>query len=169
MWLSRTMRRQAFFGAIFGTMTLLAGCSSFTPVYSGALAAMPSLGLSYAKPNSRLEQVIYQELSLRLGSSDEVTAPLASLLVNYGAADMMLSRTDNPSKPVEATVTASLTITPRDNSGTAAKTFTRTATANYTRNDQVLADRAALDEALERAAKAVAESLRLAVLADLSR
>ena len=166
---SRTLRRYALLGAIIGKLSMLAACSSFSPVYSGALASQPSLELAYSKPNSRLEQVIYQELSLRLGSSDSQTAPLTSLVVIPGARDAVLSRTDNPSKPMQASVVATLTITPRDGSGNPPKTFTRRATANYTRDDQVLADRSALDEALERAARAAAESLRLAVLADLSR
>ena len=84
-------------------------------------------------------------------------------------SDMVLSRTDNPNKPMEASVTATLTIAPRDGSGAAVQTYTRRATANYTRNDQVLAERTAQEEALERAAKATAESLRLAILAGASR
>ena len=169
MSLSKNLRWYGLVGAVVGTLALLTGCSSFTPVYSGAMAAQPLLALAYAKPNSRLEQVIYQELSLRLGSSNSGTAPLTSLTVVPGIREVALSRTDNPSKPMEASVTATLTITPRDGKGGAVQTYTRRATANYTRNDQVLADRSAFDEALERAARAAAESLRLAVLADLSR
>jgi hypothetical protein len=167
MWLSKAVQSAAMVGALLGA-SVLSGCS-FSPVYSGALAAQPSLALSYAKPTSRLEQVIYQELSLRLGSSASGTAPLTTVTVVPVVGDLALSRTDNPSKPMEASVTATLTITPRDGSGKPVKTFTRRATANYTRNGQVLADVSAQEEALERAAKAAAESLRLAVLADLSR
>lgn len=165
---SKALRPIVFASLVLGTATLLGGCS-FQPVYSGALASQPLLNLAYAKPNSRLEQVIYQELSLRFGSSDAATAPLAKVSVSSRGADIMLSDTDNPAEAMEVTVTATLTITPRDGSATPPQSFTRTATAGYARSDQVLSSRAAAAEAAERAAKSAAESLRLAVLAALSR
>lgn len=165
---SKSLRRTAFIGLALGLAPVLGACS-FSPVYSGALASQPLLDLAYAKPNSRLEQVVYQELSLRFGSSELPTAPLATVSVSASAADMALSATANPNKPVEVTAIATLTITPRDGSNTPPMTFTRKATANYTRSGQVLADTAAIADANERAAKAAAESLRLAVLATLSR
>jgi hypothetical protein len=164
----KTLRIAVIAGAVASTTALLTGCS-FSPVYSGALASQPSLQLAYAKPNSRLEQVVYQELSLRLGSSPSATAPLASVTVSPGEADLVLSRTDNPNKPREVTVSATLTITPRDGSATSVQTYTRRATSNYTRSGQVLADNSASIDAFERAAKSAAESLRLAVLAGVSR
>ena len=165
---SSLLRPLALAGILLGTAMALGACS-FQPVYSGALASQPLLDLAYAKPNSRLEQVIYQELALRLGSSEAETAPLAVVSASSSAADLALSSTANPSKPQDVTVTATLTITRRDGTTVAPLTFTRRATANYTRNGQVLADNAAAAEAAERAAKAAAESLRLAVLASLSR
>jgi hypothetical protein len=165
---SRPLRRIVFAGLVLGVGAALGACS-FSPVYSGALASQPLLNLAYAKPATRLEQVIYQELALRLGSSDAATAPLATVSATPVAADMMLSATANPAKSVEVTVTATLTIAPRDGSETEPYTFTRTASADYTRSGQILADNAAAAEAAERAAKSAAESLRLAVLAALSR
>lgn len=165
LW-SRHLRHLSFAAMLLGTGAVLGACS-FSPVYSGALASQPLLNLSYAKPASRLEQVVYQELALRLGRSDSETAPLARVTVSASTDNMAMSATANPSKPLEVTVTATLTITHRD--GNQGQTFTRTATANYTRNGQVLADKAAASDAAERAAKAAAESLRLAVLAALSR
>ena len=168
MSLSRTLRRAAWYGMILGSALALGGCS-FSPVYSGTLAAQPSFALAYAKPNSRLEQIVYQELALHLGGSASQTAPLATVVVIPVFSDTMLSQTANPKKPAEVTVNATLTITPRDGNGAEARTYTRRATAGYTRSDQVLADRNAQEDAMERAAKAAAESLRLAVLAGHSR
>lgn len=166
---SRRARHLVLAGALLGAGATLGACS-FSPVYnSGTLASQPLLNLDYAKPTTRLEQVIYQELSLRFGSSDAATAPLASVSVSSYATDVMLSKTDNPNKAIELTLNATLTITPRDGSTTPAQRFTRTATANYTRSGQVLADNAAASDAAERAAKSAAESLRLAVLAAYSR
>lgn len=169
MSLSKALRPIALAGFMLGTAIALGACS-FAPVYSsGALASQPLLNLAFAKPNTRLEQVVYQELSLRFGQSEAPTAPLAQVSVNTSAIDSVLSRTANPAKPMEVTATANLTITYRDGSGKSPIQLTRFATASYSRSGQVLADKEAEREAHERAAKAAAESLRLGLLAALSR
>jgi hypothetical protein len=145
------------------------GACSFSPVYSGTLASQPMLNLAFAKPTSRLEQVVYQELALRFGSSDAATAPLATVSVSASTGAVALSKTVNPNKLYRSVVTATLTISRPDGSDAAPMTFTRQASAEYTTSGQVLADTAAANEAAERAAKAAAESLRLAMLASLSR
>jgi hypothetical protein len=166
---SRHTRPIALAAILLATGAALGACS-FSPVYSGALASQPLLNLAYAKPTSRLEQVVYQELALRLGSSTSETAPLATVSVSSSAGGLgFLTGTANPSKPYRVTVTATLTIARRDGSDIEPINFTRRATAEYTANSQVLADTTAATEASERAAKAAAESLRLAVLAALSR
>ena len=68
-------------GILLGAATALGACS-FTPVYSGATASQGTLELAYAKPATRLEQIVYQELALRLGSSESATAPLAMATVS---------------------------------------------------------------------------------------
>lgn len=169
MSLSKSLTRMVFITAALLSVAVVSGCSGLRPVYgSGSLAAQPMLDLAFAKPNSRLEQVVYEELSLRFGESNADTAPLASVRITQSVASSAMSRTENLRKPVEITVTVALTITPRDGSGEAV-TFTRRATANYTRSAQVISDNAAAAEAAERAAKAAAESLRLAILAEYSR
>ena len=165
---SRTLRRFATAGIALGLATALGACS-FSPVYSGTLASQPMLNLAFAKPTSRLEQVVYQELALRFGSSDTPTAPLATVSVSAAAGGIGLSSTSNPNKLYRTVVTAKLTIARRDGTDATPMTFTRQATAEYTTSGQVLADTAAANEAAERAAKAAAESLRLAMLASLSR
>src|SRR5215217_3070691 len=97
---------------IFGAAVL--GACSFQPVYSGRLADSPRLDLAYASPNSRLDQIIYQDLAFRLGETEGETAPLVTVSVSNGTTEPFLSATANPNKPREATVTAVLTITPRD-------------------------------------------------------
>lgn len=167
MSLSRPLRSALFAAAI--SMAAVLGACSFQPVYSGRLADAAQMPLAYASPNSRLEQIIYQELAFRLGKTDLPSAPLVSVTAIPSTQASFLSVTANPSAPHEATVTASVVITPRDGAGSQTTTITRTAKAQYTRSGQVLADSTAETEALERAAKAVAESLRLAILAALSR
>jgi len=168
MWFSKASRRSLLAGFVLSAAVVLAGCS-FTPVYSGATAGQTNLAMAYAEPTDRLQQVIYQELSARLGRSEAETAPLASLEVITRAGDMVVTTTTNPAKPMTFTVTATLTITARDGSKAPPRSFTRTATASYTRASQVLADSAAAQEAGERAARSVAESLRLALLAAANR
>ncbi|MBU1307703.1 MAG: hypothetical protein KKF33_19545 [Alphaproteobacteria bacterium] len=165
---SKSLRAPLLTGLMLATGAILGACS-FSPVYSGTLASQPSLNLAYAKPKTRLEQVVYQELSLRLGESTSEMAPLASVTVSNSASDVMVTATADPAKAVRMVVTAVLTIAPRDGTDAKPMVFSRTATAQYTRNGQVLADNAAADEASERAARSAAESLRLAVLASLSR
>lgn len=145
----------------------LAGCT-LSPIYSGKVAERASVALAYAKPTSRLEQIIYQDLALRFGGTDSKTAPLVTVSASTSSRGTAMSQTGNPSKPHDVTVTARLTITPQSGEGKAI-TLTRQATASYTTNSQVLADTEAASEASERAAHAAAESLRLAILAALAR
>lgn len=169
MSLSKRLQRLGFIVMTLGGAAALAGCT-LTPVYSsGRLADSPQLNLAYAKPGTRLAQIIYQDLALHFGSSDSPTAPLATVSVSVRTSGTALSRTVNPNKPAQATVTATLTIVGRDGSTTPPIRVTRFASAGYTTNSQVLADIEARREAEERAAAAAAESLRLAVLASLSR
>lgn len=145
------------------------GACTFSPVYSGTVASQPMLNLAYAKPTSRLEQVVYQELALRFGSSDAPTAPLAKVTVSPSASLIGRSSTTNPNSLYRSTVTVTLTITRRDGTADEPIIFIREASAEYTTSAQVVADTASANEAAERAAKAAAESLRLAMLASLSR
>jgi hypothetical protein len=146
------------------------GACSFQPVYSGRLAENSRLQLAYAEPTTRLQQIVYQELSLRLGKTTSPTAPLVTASVSSsGAAAPYLSVTANPNKPREVTVTATVTITARDGGKDEPTKITRTAKAQLTQAGQVLAEYAATQDAEERAALAVAESLRIAILAALSR
>ena len=168
MWWSSGFRSLALAAALVAVAAPLAGCS-FSPVYggAGAMAGQQVVALNYAEPTTRLEQVIYQDLRLRLGNSASPEAPKASVSVVSSAIDPSIGAPVNVNDTRRVTVTATLTITrPGDSKPL---TYTRVATADYVSTDQVLASTAAADEAAERAAKSAAESLRLAILADLSR
>ena len=167
LWSKRLSVLSFALAAIVG-MPLLAACT-LTPVYSGRLAENPNLNLAYAKPATRLDQVVYQELSLRLGSSASETAPLVKVVTSSSAGSIVNTATANPNKSYEVTVVATLTITSRDGSDSEPLTLVRQATASYQLGAQILNDAASQSEASERAAKSAAESLRLAILAALSR
>jgi LPS-assembly lipoprotein len=164
---SKTLLRNGFLAISLAAGTVLAGCT-MGPVHSGAIA-QSSPALTYAEPNSRLEQVVYQELALRLGASTSPSASLVNVSVATSGATEALSGSPNPNTLRSLTVTAQMTVSPADGSATEPITLTRSATAQYTTNAQALAAQEARNEAEERAARAVAESLRLAYLASLVR
>ena len=170
MWWSSGFRSLTLAAALAAAALPLGGCS-FSPVYggAGAMAGQQVLALNYAKPTTRLEQIVYQELRLRLGASEAPDAPRASVSVSASAIDPSIADEDevNLYDTRRVTITATLTVTRPGEARP--RTYTRVATADYIYANQVLASRTAADEAAERAALSAAESLRLAVLADLSR
>ncbi|MEO5805347.1 hypothetical protein [Devosia sp.] len=168
MSLSKRLLSLSFRGLFVLVAPLLVACT-LTPVYSENSAAKANLQLAYAQPVNRLEQIVYQDLAFRLGGSDSETAVLASVSVVSSIRAVAASTTVNPNKPYDVTLTGTLTLTVRDGSNAEPITLIRRATASYTQNGQVGADASAEIGATEQAAHALAESLRLAVLATMSR
>jgi hypothetical protein len=137
---------------------------SFTPVYGTRQEDM-SLAFDFAAPKNRIDQVIYEELVFRLQSTKAPNSPSLTITSSVStAAPMMTSARPGAQNIVryETKVTATATVR---YGGDELFTVTRFATAQHTGESQVLADDAARIEAEERAAKSVAESLRLAILA----
>jgi LPS-assembly lipoprotein len=143
----------------------LAGCSGLRPVYGDAGIGASELAFAYAKPQSRLEQIIVQDLALRLGLSEKPDAPEVRVVVTSASRALTRTGTLKPVEHHEATVSAKYTVVVDDE---IVLSGSRRATASYTTSDQVLADEAALKDALERAAHEVAETIRLSILAELS-
>jgi LPS-assembly lipoprotein len=142
----------------------LAGCSGLRPVYGNAGLGASELAFAYAKPESRLEQIIVQDLALRLGLSERPDAPQVRIVATSSSRALTRTGTVKPVKHHEATVTATYTIAVDDET---VLSGSRRATASYTTSDQGVADEAALKDALERAAHEVAETIRLSILAEL--
>lgn len=164
--MSSSSLRAGLLAAVLLAAATLSGCTGFRPVYGDAGIGAERLALNYDKPAGRLEQIIIQDLIVRLGSSAEPEAPVLS--VGTSVITRQLTRT-NVVKPVtqwEVTVVANYSL----NSGTSTVTAgSRRASANYTTNGQVLADESALKDATERAAHAVADTIRLTLLGALSQ
>jgi LPS-assembly lipoprotein len=160
--------KPALLALTFISPLALAACSGFTPVYSEGQPAARAMTFAYAEPRNRLEQVIYQELGLRLGKTTDASAPLIQVTTSVGSRDLTLASNPNPSDPREAVVTATATVLDGPG-GRQLVRITRNARASYTENAQGLANFSARTEAEERAAKSAAESLRLALLGALSR
>ncbi len=155
------------------TLVLLAGAAavsacSFTPVHGTGAA---DLGLAYAAPGSRLEQVIYQELGLRLGESAAPGAPVLAIAASSRTRRVGRTSSASPATTREAVVKATATVTRTaadPNIGTQeVYAVTRESAATYTTGDQDLANQQARTDAEERAAKAVAQSLRLMLATNL--
>jgi hypothetical protein len=167
MWSPERVCRNAFVALAFSLPALaLAGCT-LTPVYSDAAATQAKLRFHYIEPTSRLEQVVYQELALRFGGDAGEGAPRLRISVGQSARDLTISTTNNPVDARQVTVNGTASLVSADGS-TLLLTVKRTASANYETNGQVFADREARNEAAERAARELAESLRLGLIAGLA-
>ena len=165
---SKRLLRSGFLGIVLVAGGALSACT-MAPVYSNPEALQQKLAFTYAEPNSRYEQIVYQELRLRLGESQAPDARQLRVALSFAGAVQGLSDTTNPNTPLRMTATAQLTVTPPPGSTEPPTVITRTATAEYTTNSQAFSASAAGTEALERASRAVAESLRLALLAGAVR
>lgn len=167
MWSSNRLRIAALALALLAAPTL-AGCSGLTPVYGSQSAGAQRLGLIYAKPDGRLEQVIYEDLALKLGQAAS-NAPTLSINVTAISRDLTSTslHPDLPATQEEEEVTAAIRLT--DINGKVIFSGMRSATADYTSNSQGLAtDRAATDAAV-RAAHALADTIRLTLLGVLTK
>jgi LPS-assembly lipoprotein len=147
--------------ALLPAFAAISACT-LTPVYGDRAQTDEKLALNFGTPTTRVEQVIYQALSFRLGGATSPDAPLVTIVASSYGTSTALSVTQDPAKPSRATVTANVTVR---KGGKVLQSFSRTATASYTTDGQVLADNSAVTDASERAAKEVAETIRLSLIA----
>lgn len=163
MWSSKRAARNTLVSLVLlAPMLAVAGCTGLTPVYSDAAMAQKTFAFNFAKPNSRLDQVAYQELASRFPNAAP-DAPTLAVSISAGGRQLTRSATDNPVTNSEAGAYGTLTIT--DAQGKQLFVASRNASSSYQTNGQVFADTEAYKAATEQATRAVAESLRLAVLA----
>jgi hypothetical protein len=144
----------------------LSGCTGLRPVYGQPAAGVENHVFFYGAPVSRLDQVVYNELRLRLGPhSDSPDAVRVAITVSQAGRDPTRSAVARPSQQYEMIVNATVIVTAPD--GEVLFRGTRRASADYQVVSQVLADTAAATDAAERAARAVAETIRLTVISVL--
>jgi hypothetical protein len=167
MWSPERLCRNILVGLGFSLPALaLAGCT-VTPVYSDAAAVQQKMRFHYGEPQSRLEQIVYQDLALRFGGDAGEGAPRLRVAVGQSGRGLTLSANPAPVTQNEVTVSGTATVVAADG-GSVLLTVRRTASAGYETNGQVFADGEARAEAAERATHELAESLRLALLAGLA-
>jgi LPS-assembly lipoprotein len=144
----------------------LAACTGIRPVYSDAGLGAKRVQVVYAAPNNRLEQIIYNELALKLGNGGG-NAPTVSVLASSGTSGLADGTVSTPVSSKQVTVSARLTVTAPD--GTVLFSGTRSQTADLTHGAQSLANQQATQSAERQAALLLADTLRLEVLGALSK
>jgi hypothetical protein len=161
---SRPLRATGAFVAI-ALALLLAGCSGFRPVYDSGSFGRGDMAFRYSEPNSRLEQIVVQDLALRLGRNDADSSPLIRIIVQSSNAALTRTNVAKPATSRQATVTVNYTLVV---DGRSVASGSRRASAQYTTSGQVMANDAALRDASERAAREAGELVRLAILGHLA-
>jgi LPS-assembly lipoprotein len=160
---SKAVLRNTLLALALSGATTLAACSGFAPVYGERGIGMERYAFRYDKPATRLDQIIYQELALRLGRSTDSSVPLVRISTSSGVRELTKSNVARPAKQKEAVVTAQIELVGAD--GAVALSTSRSAAALFTAdNSQALAETEAEREAKERAAKELAETVRLTLL-----
>ncbi|HVY51995.1 MAG TPA: LPS assembly lipoprotein LptE [Devosia sp.] len=164
---SRRMVRTLGVCAALLAAPLLAACSGFTPVYGTGGVTSQKIEIAFGQPGNRTEQIIYQDLRLRLG---QAAGPAPRLTVHTDVASRQLTDTSNVvstmQRPEQVTVTAYITLT--DQNGNTLFSGTRSETADYNGSSQVTSNNQAARDAAERAAHLLADTIRLTVLGALA-
>lgn len=138
---------------------LLGGCT-LTPVFrSGSDAPQGRIG--YAEPTTRSEQVIYQALRASLG---EGTHYILTVDTSATTSDVSAVASADPATPISLELTARYTLTTMLDLERLLIDESRSATATFTRGPQQIANEAAQQDALERAAGQLAEMIRARLL-----
>ncbi len=166
-WSSR-LARAAFIALSLSALTGLSACSGLRPVYGDIGGGTSAYLVNYAAPGSRLDQIIYNELRLRLGAhSDSPQAVRVSVRSYYALRALTRTEQSVPGTPWEVTVTSAISaVSP---TGEILFSGTRTASSVYNTVGQVLADTTAQTDAAERAARSMADIVRLSLLGAFNR
>jgi hypothetical protein len=154
-------------GAVVAGLALapvLSACAGFTPVYGENGLGSQRVDVKYASPSNRLEQVIYQDLALKLGKS---TGDVPVVTIS-AAATLPTTDTSTATLNVAAgqvTVRAFVSVVGPD--GKMIVQNNRSVVENFVNGGQAFSNQEAANEASERGAKELAESIRLEILGAL--
>jgi hypothetical protein len=144
---------------------VLAGCSGLRPVYGDGGLDQQRVLVSYAEPNSRLEQVIYKDLALKLGKGD--IGPTVTVAATQSTRELTVADINQARSRSQVTVVAAVSVRAVD--GTTLYHGTLSQVADYTVGPQVLANQEAAEDAANKAAHLLADTIRLAILGALSK
>ncbi len=149
-------------------LSLSLSACSFSPIYGDNNLSNKTISLSYAKPTTRLEQIIYQDLKLRLGS-DINSANQLIVTISQSTRDVGRSSNGLPASIQELTLVANFKVIDINDSENIIYTGTNRVTATYSSKGQIIADIKAQEKAEETAALELAQIIRLTLLAELNR
>lgn len=156
-------------GAILLVLTLtapLAGCTGLIPVYGAGGLGAERVEISYAEPTNRLEQVIYQDLALRLGKSSG-DVPKVRVSASQHSVALTNSTVTAPNNQRQVIVTGNVRVT--DAAGEVLFSGSRSQSADYTTDPQALSNQQAEAAAARQAALLLADTIRLEIIAALGR
>lgn len=150
------------------TLTLpLAACTGIRPVYSDAALGAKQVKVVYAAPTNRFEQIIYNDLALRLGNSGGASAPTVTIKAWSGLGDLNSATVPSPVNAKQVTVWANLTVTAPG--GAVLFSGVRSQTADVNHSAQSLNNRQATATGERQASLLLADTLRLEILGALSK
>ncbi|ODT66177.1 MAG: hypothetical protein ABS75_28610 [Pelagibacterium sp. SCN 63-23] len=153
------------FVALFGAglvAALLSGCSSFAPVYGDHAGGMAAARFNFAPPSNRHEQLILNRLAVAFPGPATPADPVLRVSAGSSGPGEALSEAYAVARPVNVRVEADVTITQGNLVLFEASRFADTASQS---GKLTPVDIASATGAEENAARAVAESLRAAILA----
>lgn len=166
MWSFKRTVHAIAWSVVLAAPVALAGCTGLTPIYGANGLGSERVEIRYGAPNSRTEQIIYQDLALRLGKADG-DVPLVTIATSQRATSLTNDTVNAPSSQRQMIVTASISVTSAD--GRSLFSGSRSATADFTTAAQPLASQQATDDAAARAAHLLADTIRLEILAALMK
>src|SRR5262249_46303521 len=148
MWSSSAVRAGLVVLA-FATAAGLGACSGLHPVYGPGGVTQQQVALIYAAPTNRTDQIIYEDLALKLGKATG-NAPTLTITTTSFARDLTVESSAQaatmPALQKEMEVSADIKLTDVD--GKVIFSGMRSATADYTINSQGLANDAAASDAI---------------------
>ncbi|MCF6325852.1 MAG: hypothetical protein L3J21_01025 [Devosiaceae bacterium] len=139
-------------------MSLVLSACTFSPVYSNPDQSDTAFNLEFASANSRLEQIVYTELAASFSNLSAIKENLVEVIISSSGV-----------KPGVGSValTGKITIT-NIQSAKIIYVGSRTTSATYGASTQSLANQQAANEASERAARDLAQTIRLTLIGVLS-
>lgn len=165
MWLSsRAVRIAGLLLGLVGPLAL-AGCTGLTPVYGDNGLGAQRVQIAYNAPANRLERIIYNDLSLRLGSDQGGSEARLSVSASQRSTALTNDTVSAAALQRQMIVTAAVTLVRPD--GKMLFSGTLSQTADYTIGAQAFANQEAAANAAENAARLLADTIRLKVLAAL--
>ena len=165
MWSSNRVLRASALAALLALAPALSACTGFTPVYGENGLGNHRVEVSYGRPSNRLEQIVYQDLALKLGKSDAPDAPMVTVGVT---AVLPVTDTTTVTTTVAAsqvTVNAIVSVVSAD--GKPLFQGSRSVVEDFVKGNQAFANQQAAKDAAERGARELSETIRLQVIAAL--